>query len=282
MALSLQAQLGMLLAWTLVTDLFVGLKEEERARIASQLTKSGVVASLLTWLFDMFLADKRRMPATLAAQLREPEAVLGSLAKAAVELDASGSSSFSDARLRLLAAALYASMLRRLPALVRTYWQFDCPRRLNQAVADFTSTYVSPALIEKELLEANNALMESTSSTMTVRARPATGELVAELLIDEKKMEVVIAPSPQHPLRNVEVSTGRQRMGVSADQWNRWTMQMVSYIANENGSLLDAVKLWKKNVDKKFEGVEECPVCYSVIHSSNYQTPNTVSLIGWT
>ena len=32
----------------------------------------------------------------------------------------------------------------------------------------------------------------------------------------------------------------------------------------QDGSLLDAVLLWKKNVDQVFEGVEECPICYTV------------------
>ena len=31
--------------------------------------------------------------------------------------------------------------------------------------------------------------------------------------------------------------------------------------------------LWKRNVDKRFEGVDDCMICYSVIHGSNYQLP---------
>jgi hypothetical protein len=27
------------------------------------------------------------------------------------------------------------------------------------------------------------------------------------------------------------------------------------------------VLLWKKNVDQVFEGVEECPICYTVCHT---------------
>ena len=37
--------------------------------------------------------------------------------------------------------------------------------------------------------------------------------------------------------------------------------------------MLDGLALWKRNVDKKFAGVEECMVCFSVIHPSNYQLP---------
>ncbi|KAK2527212.1 Ltn1 [Columba guinea] len=40
-----------------------------------------------------------------------------------------------------------------------------------------------------------------------------------------------------------------------------------------NGSIMEGLSLWKNNVDKRFEGVEDCMICYSVIHSSNYSLP---------
>eukprot|EP00605_Chrysophyceae_sp_TOSAG23-4_P000554 GSChrysophyteH1.ASY1.ANO1.624.1 assembled CDS len=29
---------------------------------------------------------------------------------------------------------------------------------------------------------------------------------------------------------------------------------------------MDGIQLWKKNVDRELEGVEECSICYSVVH----------------
>ena len=45
------------------------------------------------------------------------------------------------------------------------------------------------------------------------------------------------------------------------------------FVFPQNGSMLDGLALWKRNVDKKFAGVEECMVCFSVIHPSNYHLP---------
>ena len=53
-------------------------------------------------------------------------------------------------------------------------------------------------------------------------------------------------------------------------------VQLALFINDQNGSVLDAVKLWKRNVDKTFEGVEECTICYAVVHGSNYQLPKMV------
>ena len=40
---------------------------------------------------------------------------------------------------------------------------------------------------------------------------------------------------------------------------------------HQNGSVLDGLKVWKKNVDKRFEGVEECYICFYVLHGTNHQ-----------
>lgn len=36
---------------------------------------------------------------------------------------------------------------------------------------------------------------------------------------------------------------------------------------------MDGLILWKRNVDKRFEGVDDCMICFSVIHGSNYSLP---------
>jgi E3 ubiquitin-protein ligase listerin len=41
----------------------------------------------------------------------------------------------------------------------------------------------------------------------------------------------------------------------------------------QDGTILEALQLWKKNLDKEFEGVEPCPICYSVIHMTNKSLP---------
>lgn len=41
----------------------------------------------------------------------------------------------------------------------------------------------------------------------------------------------------------------------------------------QNGSIWDGLLLWKSNLDKKFEGVEECYICFSIVHQSSHQLP---------
>ena len=44
-------------------------------------------------------------------------------------------------------------------------------------------------------------------------------------------------------------------------------------ISQQNGSIMEGLRLWKRNIDKRIEGVEECFICYAVIHATSYDLP---------
>ena len=50
-------------------------------------------------------------------------------------------------------------------------------------------------------------------------------------------------------------------------------LNKIPFLQHQNGFLVDALTLWKKNVDKRFEGVEECYICFFILHGSTYQMP---------
>ena len=37
--------------------------------------------------------------------------------------------------------------------------------------------------------------------------------------------------------------------------------------------MADALLLWKQNVDREFEGLEACPICYSILHPTDRSLP---------
>lgn len=45
------------------------------------------------------------------------------------------------------------------------------------------------------------------------------------------------------------------------------------FLIFQNGSLWDGLALWRNNVVRRYEGVEECYVCYCVLSGANYQLP---------
>ena len=42
---------------------------------------------------------------------------------------------------------------------------------------------------------------------------------------------------------------------------------------NQNNSIVNTLILWKENLDKEFENIEECPICYYIIHSATRELP---------
>jgi hypothetical protein len=39
---------------------------------------------------------------------------------------------------------------------------------------------------------------------------------------------------------------------------------------------MDVIGIWKRNIDRRFEGVEECPICYLVVHATYKSLPKLV------
>ncbi len=86
-------------------------------------------------------------------------------------------------------------------------------------------------------------------------------------------LSVVIRVPPTFPLRNVEVDC-QKTLGVNEKRWRHWSLQIMRMLNGQDGSILDALLLWKQNVDKEFEGVEPCPICYSVVCVKTHAMPN--------
>eukprot|EP01121_Diplochlamys_sp_Union-15-3_P007102 TRINITY_DN1776_c0_g1_i1.p1 TRINITY_DN1776_c0_g1~~TRINITY_DN1776_c0_g1_i1.p1 ORF type:complete len:116 (-),score=4.08 TRINITY_DN1776_c0_g1_i1:42-389(-) len=76
-----------------------------------------------------------------------------------------------------------------------------------------------------------------------------------------------------YPLKSVNFVSSHY-MGVTEQTWRKWVLSMTTLLLTQDGTILDAVLLWKHNLDRHFEGVDVCPICYSIIHASNYSIPN--------
>jgi hypothetical protein len=74
-------------------------------------------------------------------------------------------------------------------------------------------------------------------------------QICASYAKDECQLRVTIKLPSAYPLRGVEVSCDK-KLGISDARWRRWVLQIVTLLSVRDGSVLDAVLLWKRNVDK--------------------------------
>ncbi|KAG5403658.1 hypothetical protein IGI04_009777 [Brassica rapa subsp. trilocularis] len=169
-----------------------------------------------------------------------------------------------------LAGAIYGLMLRVLPAYVREWFSEMRDRSASSLIEAFTRTWCSPSLIKNELSQIKKA--DFNDESFSVSISKSANEVVATYTKDETGMDLVIRLPVSYPLKPVDVNCTKS-IGISDAKQRKWLMSMLMFVRNQNGALSEAIRIWKRNSDKEFEGVEDCPICYSVIHTANHSLP---------
>ena len=109
--------------------------------------------------------------------------------------------------------------------------------------------------------------------SMNVTSSTISREVSAEYFQDDFTLRVSISIPAAFPLQKVSVDCSKT-LGVPEKLWKRWSLQIMMMLNNQGGTRQDALLLWKDNVDKEFEGVEPCPICYSVLHVKTHKLPS--------
>ena len=162
-----------------------------------------------------------------------------------------------------------------LPAVMRSWWTDECTRENKAIIKTFIESSVSTPLAAREVALIGIAAKESKwrSDEMTVRGSAMTGEVVAVYMKDEAKVEIKISLPSSYPLTNVEVECS-SKVGVGEGRWKRWVLQIIQMLSMQDGSVVDALLFLKRNIDKEFEGVEPCPICYCILHPKSTALPS--------
>ena len=63
------------------------------------------------------------------------------------------------------------------------------------------------------------------------------------------------------------------QVGISESRLRKWLLSISAFLRNGNGTLMDAIALWRSNAEREFEGAEECLICYAVVHPQTGSLP---------
>lgn len=69
------------------------------------------------------------------------------------------------------------------------------------------------------------------------------------------------------------LSDATAQVGISESRLRKWLLSISAFLRSRNGSLLDAIALWKANAEREFDGAEECLICYAVVHPQTGALP---------
>ncbi|GMH59062.1 hypothetical protein TrRE_jg12253, partial [Triparma retinervis] len=164
----------------------------------------------------------------------------------------------------------FTRALEVLPGLVREWWTGCGDRGVKEAVLAFVEKQASKVVLGKEMGKIVGAGRE-TLGEMNVKGSIVSGEITATYVQDEVELCVVVKAPKAFPLRNVEVDASRG--GGSGGQGIRWGLMMNCSLQQGSGGILDALLLWKDNIEAEYEGVEPCPICYAILHPDTRSKP---------
>ncbi|XP_007639944.1 E3 ubiquitin-protein ligase listerin isoform X1 [Cricetulus griseus] len=256
--------LGYLLTWKLILTFFKAASSQLRALYSMYLRKTKSLNKLLYHLFRLMPENPTYGETAIEVSNKDPKTFFTEELQLSIRETAT-----LPYHIPHLACSVYHMTLKDLPAMVRLWWN-SSEKRVFNIVDRFTSKYVSNVLSFQEI----SSVQTSTQlfSGMTVKARATTREVMATYTIEDIVIELIIQLPSNYPLGSITVESGK-RIGVAVQQWRNWMLQLSTYLTHQNGSIMEGLALWKNNVDKRFEGVEDCMICFSVIHGFNYSLP---------
>jgi hypothetical protein len=242
------------LAFLQIVDVAAHKDSMNRPALTSYITKCKAVEAILSTAMSYGnIGSERKVKLDTVVDMDE---ILGKSNAAPVELSK-------------LAALVVFRTVEVFPTLSKNWWEMACPNYFTQAVRDFVESYVSPEILRCELDRIKAA---SSFGEMHVKGSSVSREVTATYVQDDFTLTVIIKMPLSFPFRRAEVDCSKT-LGVPESRWKRWSLQITQMLNNQGGSLTDALLLWKENVDKEFEGLEPCPVCYSVLHVKTHKLP---------
>jgi FANCL C-terminal domain len=172
------------------------------------------------------------------------------------------------------AGATLAHALQKMPALSRRHFAENVEHGLALQIEDFVKRRVSPFLIAEEISKVRAWSGEAGAGGMggegelNARGSLAGREVWATYTLSEVTLQVVLRIPEAFPLKTVQVddSEANRCVGMGKSMWRNTLVGMNILLQFKDGSLAEAVELWRCNLGKTFQGVEECPICYSVLH----------------
>jgi len=192
-----------------------------------------------------------------------------------------------------IASFTFKSFVSTFPSLVRCWYNDLSARNRTKFVQKYTGQHITNELIKdeiryiqifnkdpsirlptpKEVNYISNLTVDNANFTVKAFMDVQCAEVHATFEKDDVNTSIILTFSKFHPLEAVTV-TSKHKMGVSETLWRKWLLSMISLLRNQDGTVLDATLLWQTSLNKHFEGIELCPICYALFHASNYSVPN--------
>ncbi|KAJ1653646.1 hypothetical protein IWQ61_006270 [Dispira simplex] len=184
------------------------------------------------------------------------------------EYDYRGLDLYQGLSYALLAVNLWYNSLWLLPTVVRRWWESCRNRQLIQEIERFTTRYFSPSIIAQELqlVDKHTGIQDLVNkhSSLSVRTFSNSGSCSIRFEIDDTTIDLVLRMPASYPLQLAQVECVDASI-VGDDRWQAWRRNAHALAQQSDHRFADLIYHFTRNIAYRFDGVEECYICYSVV-----------------
>ncbi|KAI3404467.2 hypothetical protein KGF56_002764 [Candida oxycetoniae] len=244
-----------LLSWFLITNFFKNVTIMMRNNYLNELVTTKNFQTLLYFIFEHI-----EMSNKFFDSLTEEEISSYDVIKTHNFHDLEGET-------KLLALYIYFQCLQYAAFQVQLWFREIRDRQLQMKAEKITTKYLSPPL-RKEILEQvskEKDKLQGKEDNLSIKVISIANEIRTMYVVDDQRLEMVIKIPQSYPLENVIID-GPSRVGVKENRWKAWLLASQKIISISNGTVVDAIELFCKNINLHFSGFEDCAICYSILH----------------
>lgn len=180
-----------------------------------------------------------------------------------------GTSTVNHDSMTLFAAQLLYKILLFFPSLARLWFKTLTDTHLIESISKFVTEKVTPLISTHEL---HVIWTHAKQLPAHISIKTGNNYVIAVYTQDEVQLDINLVIPSNYPLSALEIKSSK-RVGVQEAQWRKWILKMTTILFTQTGSVWDALVLWQSNLEKHFEGVEPCPICYSIVHTGDFGLP---------
>ncbi|KAI5950862.1 hypothetical protein KGF54_003936 [Candida jiufengensis] len=243
-----------MLAWFMVSSFFKDVTISIRNDYLNQILEHKDFQTLLYFIFEHLDIDNKFMSLTTFEEYSSYNIL---------ETD----NNEFEYNLKLIGLNIYYKFLRYAGFQVQMWYKEIRDKQLQMKIEKLTSQYLSPPIINEVLESVNNEKdkLQGKEDNLTIKVNFVSNEIKTTYIVDEQKLEMVIKIPVLYPLENVTFD-GPSRFGVKENRWKAWLLASQKIISLQNGSIIDSIELFCKNINLHFSGFEDCAICYSILH----------------
>lgn len=254
-----------LLSWKLIFDAYQGAAYKIRGDYTEQLKTSDAIGPLMEFTFDV-LGHSAANPVNIDKAGLTEEDIQDYDVKVGDGLP-------EEKNMQWLLIHLFYLTLKYVPGLFKA-WFIDCRSKQTRiAVEPWMTKWFSPIIIraaieEVEKWSKSQEVADPEENELVVKVNYKQREITASYPIDdggdEQSATLLLQINANFPLGNVTV-TGLNRVGCSERTWMSWCRITQGIITISNGSVIDGLSAFRRNVVGALKGHVECAICYSFI-----------------